>query len=134
MKTYITKQKNIVLECLKKHKNENLTSDNIINFLKNDGYYVSNATVYRHLSKLLETKTIRRILDKNGVYVYRYFGSSENCESHFHLVCDSCGSLIHLECENLKQIYEHIKKHHGFSVDGIKTVFYGKCEKCLMED
>lgn len=130
MKIYKTKQKNFVLECLKKHENENLTSENIIGFLKQEGVSVSNATVYRHLNSLLEDKSVRRIMGSDGVFVYRYFDKTKNCERHSHLVCDSCGKLIHLECESLDKIYEHIKNEHGFSVDGIKTVFYGKCKDC----
>lgn len=131
VKIYKTKQKNFVLECIKKHENENLTSENIISFLKKDGVSVSNATVYRHLNALLADNSIRKILDPNGVYVYRYFDKSRDCESHFHLVCDSCGKLIHLECSSLEKLYTHIKDEHGFVVDGVKTVFYGKCRDCL---
>ena len=130
MKIYKTKQKDLVLSCLKKHENENLTSENIISFLKEDGCIVSPATVYRHLNALMVDRSVRRILDANGVFVYRYFDKKRDCDSHFHLVCDSCGTLIHLECEKLQKIYEHISDEHGFSVDGIKTGFYGKCKNC----
>lgn len=130
MKTYKTKQKDFVLACLQKHENENLTSENIISYLKEDGYIVSNATVYRHLNTLLDDRSIRRILNPQGVFVYRYFDKKRNCDSHFHLVCDKCGKLIHLECDELKNLYEHIEEEHDFSVDGVKTVFYGKCKIC----
>ena len=130
MRIYNTKQKNLVLECLKQHENENLTSENIIGFLKKSGNEIGEATVYRHLKNLIECGNVRKILDKNGVYVYRYFREDRDCRNHFHLMCDSCGTLIHLECESLSKLYEHIDKEHGFCVDGIKTVFYGKCKKC----
>lgn len=130
MKIYKTKQKDFVLNCLKKHENENLTSENIINFLKEEGISIGNATVYRHLNNLIADRSIRRILAPDGVFVYRYFDKKRGCDDHYHLVCDNCGKLIHLKCDNLKKIYAHIEDEHGFFVDGIKTVFYGKCKDC----
>lgn len=130
MKIYKTKQKSLVLQCLKEHENENLTAESIIKLLRESGSAIGEATIYRHLKSLLEIGCIRKIIDKNGAYAYRYFSDGGECLNHFHLVCDTCGRLIHLKCESLSKLYEHIEDEHGFFVDGVKTVFYGKCKNC----
>ena len=47
-----------------------------------------------------------------------------------YLKCEKCGSLIHMECEELEGIIEHINSHHGFRLNPLKTVIYGICEGC----
>ena len=128
---YKTKQKSFVLECLKKHENESMSAEKLIEYLKEENISVGTATVYRHLNKLTEAGMVRKfITEDNESATYRYFDKKRGCESHFHLVCNGCGKLIHLECENLSSVYEHILSDHNFKVDTVKTVFYGLCKKC----
>ncbi len=128
---YKTKQKNFVLECLKKHEDESLTAEKIMEYLKSDNVAVGTATVYRHLNKLTADGMIRKFVSgDNDSATYRYFDKKRGCESHFHLVCNGCGKLIHLECENLSSVYTHILSEHNFKVDTVKTVFYGICDEC----
>jgi len=128
---YKTKQKNFVLDCLKKHENESLTAEKIMEYLKDENISVGMATVYRHLGKLTEDGMIRKLpVSENESATYRYFDKKRGCESHFHLLCNNCGKLIHLECENLTSVYSHILSDHNFKVDTVKTVFYGICEDC----
>ena len=59
-----------------------------------------------------------------------------NCEKresheHFHLKCNSCGKLIHMDCTLLAKIAEHLQSDHGFFMDNSKTVLYGQCEECI---
>ena len=131
---YKTKQQNFILECLKKHKNENLSADKIIEYLKKDGVSVGMSTVYRQLGRLCEDKKIRKFsTGENEGAVYRYIDKKRNCDTHFHLVCNVCNDLIHLECESIATVYRHIFSDHEFEVDGVKTVFYGVCKKCREE-
>ena len=52
--------------------------------------------------------------------------------SHFHLKCEKCGTLIHLECHDLEQLSSHLMAEHGFALDPFRTVFYGLCENCRL--
>lgn len=95
---------------------------------------LSEATVYRLLSKLSEEEILKAFVsaDDTGT-LYRYNGTDE-CDSHFHLKCEKCGKLFHTECELLKGLQDHIFTDHGFSVDNSKTVFYGICKECKTEN
>ena len=44
--------------------------------------------------------------------------------------CEKCGKLIHLHCEELEGIGEHLLKDHGFTLNSMRTVLYGICEDC----
>lgn len=132
---YKTKQQNFILECMKKHCEEDLSVDKIIEYLKKDGVSVGVSTVYRQLSKLCEEKKVRKFTHgENDGAVYRYMDKKRNCDSHFHLVCCKCNKLIHLECDSIATVYRHIFLEHEFEVDTEKTVFYGICKKCKGEE
>lgn len=132
---YKTKQQNFILKCLEKHKDENLSVDKIIEYLKKDGVSVGVSTVYRQLNKLCTEKKARKFgINENEGAVYRYIDKKRNCDSHFHLVCCKCNELIHLECDSIATVYRHIFSEHEFQVDTVKTVFYGVCKKCREEE
>ena len=61
-------------------------------------------------------------------------GRGENGEGDpavcYHMKCEECGSLIHLECDAITELEDHIWKDHRFRVDPGRTVFYGLCEEC----
>ena len=56
--------------------------------------------------------------------------NSDECLEHFHLKCIECGKLIHIDCNYMKSLDEHILQHHGFKVDNSRTVLYGICNSC----
>lgn len=133
-KTYKTRQRAEVLNCLIENKASHMTADEIMAWLKNKGCDVGKATVYRTLDKLTEENKVRKYIYEEGKSAcYQYVDKDEKCHLHFHLKCLNCGKLIHLECDYLTELENHISKHHKFSVDNSKTVLYGICEDCSHE-
>ena len=61
---------------------------------------------------------------------YQYLHSHKTCSNHYHLKCEKCGKLIHMECETVDRLAEHIYEHHNFHLNTAKCVFYGICENC----
>ena len=61
--------------------------------------------------------------------LYQYNRKGE-CDRHFHLKCLACGKIIHLDCELMHSISDHIAKDHSFAVDISRTVIYGCCANC----
>ncbi len=48
----------------------------------------------------------------------------------YHCKCVQCGKLIHLHCEEIRELQTHLLEHHGFRMSTVRTVFYGLCETC----
>ena len=67
-----------------------------------------------------------------AVPVFEYLGAEEHCHktSCFHCKCEKCGKLIHLHCEDVVKLEQHLMDRHGFRMDPCRTVFYGICEEC----
>lgn len=132
-KSYKTKQRARILEYLKDNREKHITADTIIEHFKSTGNSVGKATVYRYLDSLVEENIIRRFItpENSTAACYQYIDEDNNCKCHYHMKCTKCGLLIHLNCDEIEELSNHIYKEHKFKLDECKTILYGTCEKCL---
>lgn len=126
---YNTRQRALILEFLKENS-AHVSARDIASHLQEQGVKVGIATIYRSLDRLCEQGVVRKfVIDERSGACFQYASGAE-CNEHFHLKCISCGRLIHMDCDFLSQMEEHILKEHGFVVSSGKTVIYGKCSDC----
>jgi Fur family ferric uptake transcriptional regulator len=93
---------------------------------------IGQATIYRHLEKLAAGGRIRKFVLSDGRSAcYQYIDNAAVCREHFHLICEICGSLSHVDCDLLDELEGHLRAKHDFQIDILRTVFYGTCKKCL---
>jgi Fur family ferric uptake transcriptional regulator len=133
---YSTKQRGAVLEYLRAARDRHVTAAAIAaHFADTEaGERVGRTTVYRQLERLEREGLIRKYAGDANVACYQYTGGDEEtAQEHYHLKCESCGGLFHLQCRTLERIAEHILREHGFSVDSRKTVYYGICGACAAQ-
>lgn len=128
---YKTEQRHIILECFEKNKNRQLSASDIA---KNEEVAKSGiglATIYRSLEFLESQNKIKRFSDENGrKSFWQWTNGNEKCDSHYHLKCEKCGKIVHLDCGLVHELDEHMLSEHQFRMDRSKTVFYGLCENC----
>jgi len=128
---YNTKQREMILSCLKEHHAEHFTVDKVLEYLKTQGASVGQTTVYRNLDKLVKEGVVIKYAGAEGQSAcYQYIEHPESCATHYHLICADCGRMIHLQCEYLDDMTAHLLEHHQFSMDKFKTVIYGLCRQC----
>ncbi len=126
-----TKQKELILDCLKRNRERHITADNIVDFLKRENATVGKATVYRFLSYLENQGLVKKYaLPENQSACYQYVDDGSGCGEHYHLVCDSCGQVTHFESPLLQNAIKDTCTRNSFSVDERKTVFHGVCADC----
>ena len=129
--TYNTKQKQIIYNFLSENSSELLTCDEILDGLKQQSTPVGKATLYRFLDMLVSSGDARKVMDESKKSAaYQLLDKEMNCDGHMHLKCTSCGSLVHLGCDFMHSVGEHILKHHEFRIDNSRTLIYGLCNKC----
>ena len=90
-------------------------------------------SVYRNLEKMVEQRLVAKYnVDGTSSACFEYLGAEEHCHktSCFHCKCEKCGKLIHLHCEDVVKLEQHLMDSHGFRMDPCRTVFYGICEEC----
>lgn len=129
--TYNTRQKQIIYDFLEVNKDNLFTCDEISDLLKESGTPVGKATLYRFLDSLVSSGDARKVMDEGKKSAaYQLLDKEMNCEGHMHLKCICCGELVHLGCDFMHSVGEHILKHHQFRIDNSKTLIYGVCGKC----
>lgn len=129
--SYKTRQQDLLLHYVMQTQGKHFTAEDVrIHFAEKE-IAIGTATIYRQLEKLVkEGKLQKYIIDEHSAACFEYTGECSTDEQHFHLKCEKCGRLIHLECDELEQIKKHLLEEHGFVLDSFRTVFYGKCADC----
>jgi len=107
-------------------------------FEKEAAIYIGRTTIYRILDKLTKSGYLRRYVTDGtcgACYCYQYIDKTETendqDKAYFHLKCENCGELLHLDGGTLSKINQHVFYNHAFEVNSKKTVLYGKCGNCL---
>ena len=132
---YKTRQRELIVTCLKNNSASSLTAEEISDRLKAEGFSVGKATISRHLDTLVANGSVRKFVAQRGASAsYQYTSHNSDCAHHFHLKCLGCGTLVHMGCDFMQNIDRHILEHHGFAVDNSKTVLYGLCKNCSGKD
>ena len=130
---YKTKQMTEILTFLKSVQGRHVTVNEICDFFREKGISVGTTTIYRHLEKMVkEGLAAKYVVDGSSSACFEYLGAEEHCHktSCFHCKCEKCGKLIHLHCEDVVKLEQHLMESHGFQMDPCRTVFYGICEDC----
>jgi Fur family ferric uptake transcriptional regulator len=129
---YQTRQGQSILKYMKSLGDGHITVNQIVRHFADTEEAVGQTTVYRHLEKLAAGGTIRKYILHDGKSAcYQYISGAKHCREHFHLKCEQCGGLIHVDCDFLEEIARHLRRGHHFQINTLKTVFYGTCKKCL---
>lgn len=127
---YQTKQKDLLLELIVSYQSKPFSAADLLEKVQDLEISPSRATIYRLLDDLEKQGTIRKyFLENQPVSLFQYI-EHLNCHQHFHAVCDSCGVLYHIECEEVHHIIDHLNKQHHFSVNIESSVFHGLCANC----
>ncbi|MFV0556769.1 MAG: Fur family transcriptional regulator [Lactovum sp.] len=128
--SYTTKQGRILLDYIASIQGEHVTVEQISQYFESQEKQVGLTTIYRQLDKLVKNGQVRKyIIAGNASTFYEYIADPH--EAHSHYKCENCGEIIHLKCDSLEDLSEHLLAHHGFQVNQAKTVFYGSCKSCL---
>lgn len=127
-RSYKTNQRESVLQFLQSNSGH-VSAEEVFRALRQSGYAVGRATIYRYLDMLVSGGLLRKYASYEGRgALYEYDGDAG--AEHFHLKCGVCGQLTHLECADADKLYHHIEKDHGFKIDPTRTVFIGTCGRC----
>ena len=124
MKSYNTKQREILREFFEKHCDLQFTIEQLIQNLPE----VSQSAVYRNISRLEEEGLVRRhAIEGSRRFAYQFVGD-DKCSAHIHLKCDKCGQLFHLEDPSLENLLRTAAEN--FHIDKSKSVLHGSCGSC----
>lgn len=124
--SYNTKQKNLILKVIKSQKQE-FTIKDIYDEISEE---VGLTTIYRFVDKLIDDNLLNKSISKDNTTYYQYLKECDE-ENHFYLKCDKCGELIHVDCDCIVDLTNHIFKKHRFRPNKEHIIINGICDKCI---
>ena len=132
--SYKTRQGDELRSYLESMPGKHITAADVCDYFKKTGKTIGMATVYRQLERMVDEGVIAKYnIDAGSPACFEYLGNHLGEETCYHCKCQVCGKLIHMHCEELPELEKHILEHHGFSIDPVRTVFYGVCQQCREE-
>ena len=118
---YQTKQGKALLDYLRNQGSRHVSVREIAQGLPEP---MGTATIYRQLEKLAERGLVQKYMNDGGPACFQYVGEKG----------EACGTLIHLECQEMTRLLEHIDREHGFRTDLTRSAFYGVCAECRKQE
>lgn len=126
--TYNTKQKDKILILVQK-KTQPFMIKELYDELNGT---IGLTTIYRLIDKLVLENRVNKYIGKDNITYYQYLEECDCC-NHYYLKCDTCGSMIHVDCDHIEELTTHIRKHHGFVPNKERIIIHGICENCVKE-
>jgi Fur family transcriptional regulator, peroxide stress response regulator len=102
------------------------TAQWVYDTLRNECPSVSLGTVYRNLNILTEEKRIECKKFHDGTEHY-----DATTQSHYHFICEQCGSIIDMPMPFQAQVTELAKCNSAHEIHSHTIQYFGICEKCL---
>ena len=134
---YKTRHKEELAAYLRTIPGQHVTAADIYDHFRREGKIIGTTTIYRQLERLVEDGLVNKyIIDAGSPACFAYIAErDQSCvETCFHCKCEKCGVLIHLHCDELEMIQNHLRQEHGFILNPKRTVFYGVCEECRKKE
>ena len=92
---------------------------------------VNTTTVYRYLDKLCAEHVVIKYPDLNSdKAVFQFAGEEKKCTDHLHLKCIRCGKVVHLDCDFMDELKEHLFRDHDFRLQCSGDMLHGICKDC----
>ena len=125
---YKTNSKLNIMSYINKYTSS-FSAQELYNEMINSGENIGLTTIYRYLDELVsKNKLVKSYNDKN-VSVYSLLIEC-NHENHFYLKCEVCEKIIHVDCECIEILSEHLILHHNFLIDKNNLFISGLCNDC----
>ena len=112
-----------------------MTVKDICDYFEIRGITVGTTTIYRQLEKMVSEGLVAKyVVDGTSSACFEYTGDEEESQAVcYHCKCEKCGKLIHLQCDEVENLKQHMLEHHDFEMNPLRTVFYGLCSECRRE-
>jgi Fur family ferric uptake transcriptional regulator len=121
---YTGQQRDMVRFIFSQHNH--FDADQLIDAMKQKGFRVSRATVYRTLAKLVDAGLLRKLeVGPRMCYEHDY-----GYPQHEHLQCGVCGKMIEFQSPSLESALREVCRQQQFNASGHTLIIRGTCAEC----
>ncbi len=105
-------------------RQEHFDADQLYDFMKQNNYHISRATVYNTLELLSKCGLIvKHQFGQNATIFEKSYGNVQ----HDHLICLDCGKIFEFCDPRLYQIEESMGRMLKFKIERHALTLYGRC-------
>ena len=69
--------------------------------------------------------------DEGGPALIEYSGDATEDEEDYHLLCETCGTMLHFDSEPLRAAFHRFADENALAIDESKLILYGTCPGCV---
>lgn len=121
---FTDQQRDMVRFIFERH--HHFDADQLWEDMKQEGFTVSRATVYRTLTKLVDAGLLRCLETGPRKFYEHQYGYPQ----HYHMQCQKCGDLIEFESEMLETLVREVTQRHNFQASEHTFIIQGVCSSC----
>ncbi len=121
----LTPQRQMILQVIEQAQ-EHLSAENICQRVQARYPSVSLSTIYRTLELL---KTLGLVREVHLLGEQRFYEAASG-GAHHHLLCRSCGGILHAEADLLAGLREQLEQRYQFTPLSLDLIAIGYCAAC----
>lgn len=121
----LTPQRQLILRALVEGEGH-MTAAEILERVRQEEWVVTRPTIYRNLDLLCRAGVLSATDLGGGITRYELALD----DSHHHLVCRSCGTVLELDDELLQPLQREIQARYRFQPDISHLALHGLCQAC----
>ena len=107
-------------------KHNHFDADHLVDEMKEAGFHVSRATIYRTLKKLVEAGLLRCI----DIGPRKYYEHDYGYPQHDHLYCQNCHKMIEFQHPQMEAVLREVCQENNFQMQGHSFIIRGLCGDC----
>jgi Fur family transcriptional regulator, ferric uptake regulator len=122
----VTRQRALIWDALLRADGTHLSAREVADAVRAAAPELHQATIYRALDLFVDEGLVRRTEFGDGRALYEIAAEHR----HHHVVCTSCGAVVHVHDDALRGAFEQVARETGFALGDTELTFYGTCRTC----
>jgi Fur family ferric uptake transcriptional regulator len=122
----VTRQRALIWDVLVRAAGDHLSAREIADAARAAEPDLHQATIYRALDVFVEDGLVRRTEFGDGHALYEIAAEHR----HHHVVCTSCGTVVHVHDDTLRGALAGVERESGFTLADTELTFFGTCPSC----
>ena len=126
----LTSERKAILEQVFAY-DDHFQAEDLLVRMRQDGYSVSRATIYRTLPLLAKSGLLTEVIDAQKHSHYEHIHA---LQQHAHLICLRCGKIIEFREPEINALQEAVCQTHKFRPMKYRNEILGYCFECQMDE
>jgi Fur family ferric uptake transcriptional regulator len=126
----VTRQRALIWNALVRAEGRHLSAREVADAVRAAAPELHQATIYRALDVFVDDGLVRKTEFGDGRALFEIAAEHR----HHHVVCTSCGAVVHVHDDAVRGALAEVSRESGFELADTELTFYGSCPACRARD